>query len=333
MAINEGETILNKYHIIKLLGQGGMARVWLAEELTFAGRLVAIKEPRADLLPADLQDLARRYQQEITICAALEKACVPNIVHAITAEPYEGMLLLVMEYMPGGDLKALLEQHPDGLSIERAVHIALDLCQALEGVHAHKLEIVHRDIKPSNILFDENERAHLADFGIAQIAGNEDLTKLMGGKPAGTSPYIAPEQETGIGYLTPAADLYALGCVLFEMLTGNRYKRFISGTPARSLKKTVPPWLDDILAKALKQDPADRIQTATEMATALRNGLSQLGTLSDSPDNFPSLPRNPWLYNWPWTNDQGVGLLPTVLIIVVVVAIIVIGLYLMAGAP
>lgn len=253
------ETLLNKYRILELIGQGGMARVWLAEEITFGGRRVVLKEPRDDLSPDDLQEVQRRYRQEVRICAALTQAGAPNIVRAITAEPYGEGVLLVAEHMPGGDLAALLAQHPDGLPVEQAVAIALDVLRALQGVHEHPLEIVHRDVKPSNILFDSQGRAHLADFGLAQTAGTDGgPTQLTGDPHPGTPLYMAPEQERGGGYLTPAADLYALGCVLFEMLTGQRYKRVRPGTPAGRLRAGLPAELDQVLAKALAEEPWDR---------------------------------------------------------------------------
>ena len=273
MPLASGQTIINgKYHILKLIGEGGMARVWLAEEITFGGRQVALKEPRSDLLPDDLQELRRRYDREVKVCAALGQANVPNIVPANTAEPYEGSVLLSMAYMPGGDLADLLGEHPEGLPIERAVAIALDVLRALHGAHEHPLEIVHRDVKPSNILFDAQGRAHLGDFGFAQLAGMSQRSQLKGGQHPGTPLYMAPEQATSQDYLMPAADLYALGCVLFEMLTGTRYKRVRPGTPASSLRGDVQPWLDEVLARALDEDPWDRWESAAAMATILEKG-------------------------------------------------------------
>ncbi len=270
MPLKPDDTILNgKYRIVRLIAKGGMARVWLAEELTFGGRLVALKEPRDDLLPDLAQEVRLRYQREVQVCAALEEAGVPNIVRAITADPYDDTVLLAMQYMPGGDLAALMEEHPDGLPVERLVSIALDLLAALEGVHAHKMEIVHRDVKPSNVLFDEQGRAHLADFGLAQLAGMSGRSQLAGGQHPGTPMYMAPEQELSPRTLTPAADLYAVGCLLFEMLTGTRYKRVRPGTLPGALRAEVPRGLDGVVAKALAEDPWERYAEAAEMAAAI----------------------------------------------------------------
>jgi WD40 repeat protein/tRNA A-37 threonylcarbamoyl transferase component Bud32 len=273
MPLQLGDTILNgKYRVISLAGEGGMARVWLAEELTFGRRKVALKEPRADLSSSLAQEIEERYQREVQVCAALEQAGVPNIVRALTAEPHDKGLLLVMEYMPGGDLAAQLKEHPGGLPLEQAVTITLDLLRALEGVHAHELEIVHRDIKPSNVLFGDEGRAHLADFGLTQLAGVSGRSQLQGGQHPGTPIYMAPEQEAGSRMLTSAADLYAVGCVLFEMLTGQRYKRHQLGTAPSALRPEVPGWLDEIVARALAEEPWERWQRAGEMAAALESG-------------------------------------------------------------
>ncbi len=125
--------------------------------------------------------------------------------------------------MPGGDLEKRISQHPQGMPIVEVIAIARDVLTALAAVHEHPLDIVHRDIKPSNILFDAQGRARLADFGLAQVAGwSKGREDMIGRAHPGTPAYMAPEQATEIGYLTPAADLYALGAVMFEMITGKR---------------------------------------------------------------------------------------------------------------
>ena len=111
MPITPNTTILNKYRIIKLIGEGGMARVWLAEEITFGNRQVAIKEPHAGLGSTDSEELRQRFLREVKVSAALAKAKTPNIVQALTAEPYEDGLLLVLEYMPGRDLEERIRQY------------------------------------------------------------------------------------------------------------------------------------------------------------------------------------------------------------------------------
>ncbi len=271
MSIQPGKSILNgKYRILRLIGEGGMARVWLAEEPRFGNRRVAIKEPRANLPPELRREVALRYHQEVQVCAALEQAGVRNVVQAITTELHDDDLLLILKYMPGGHLGTLVEENPGGLPIDRAIEITGDILTALDGVHGLALEVVHRDIKPANILFDDRGTAYLADFGLAQLAGMSGRSQLAGGQHPGTPMYMAPEQESSPRSLTPAADLYALGCVLFEMLTGKRYKRVRPGTLPSSLRNEVPPWLDDVVAHALVEDPWERYADAGEMAATMR---------------------------------------------------------------
>lgn len=265
----QGETILNKYKIVQPIGEGGMARVWLAQEITFGDRQVALKEARQDLPAAELADVHLRYAREVQICADLEKAGAPNVVRAITAELYGDGLLLVMEYLAGGDLAALIRQHSRGAPVEQVLSIGQAALQALAVAHNLAQEVVHRDIKPQNILLDSQGRAHLGDWGLAQRVGISGRSRLAGGAHPGDPLYMAPEQAASADYLTPAADLFALGCVLFELLTGQRYRRVKPGTPVSAQRAGTPDWLDSVLAKALAADPWERYQSAEEMGEAL----------------------------------------------------------------
>ncbi len=274
MPIQPGQAILNgKYHILRLIGEGGMARVWLAEEPRFANRCVAIKEPRSDLPPDDLQELRQRYRHEIELASQLDRGGVPNIVRAYTVEEMpEGAQLLVMEYMEGGSLADLMATHPDGLPVDRALAITRSILRALDAFHRLPMAPVHRDIKPANILLDARGDARLGDFGLAQLPGMSGRSRLLGASHPGTPMYMAPEQAASPQPLLPAADLYALACILFEMLTGQRYKRVRPGTKASDVRSDVLAWLDGVLAQALMEDPWDRYETAAGMAAALDAG-------------------------------------------------------------
>ncbi len=292
MPLTPNTTILSgKYRILHQIGEGGMARVWLAEEVHF-GRQVAIKEPHAGLGSTDSEELRQRFNREVKVSAALAADEAPNIVQALTAEPYEGELLLVMAYMPGGDLESLLAEHPDGLPIDRAVKITEDVLVALAAVHSNTLEIVHRDIKPSNIMFDAEGRARLGDFGLAQVAGwSQGREVLLADAHPGTPMYMAPEQESSSGYLTPAADIYALGCVLFEMLIGQKYKR--KQRPdlrLRDIRNDIPDWLDDICTKALADAPWERWEQGGEMLAALQAGEQVKEPVATIPPAAATLP-------------------------------------------
>ena len=279
MAIAPNTTILQKYYILKLIGEGGSGRVWLAEEITFNNRSVAIKEPRTDHPTADQLQLQRIYRQEVQISGALEQAGTPNVVRTFTVEPYEGRLLLVMTFMPGGDLARRLREQ-GALPVPQALTIISDIVATLRVVHNHPLGIVHRDIKPQNVLFDAAGKAHLGDFGLAQIGSTSGRSQLSAHAHPGSPLYMAPEQARISDYLTPAADVFAVGCVLFEMLTGKPYKRVRPGTPASSLRAEVPSWLDEVLAKALADEPFDRYEDASVIMAALQTSPPQDGAIS-----------------------------------------------------
>jgi hypothetical protein len=262
-------TILGKYKILRPIGEGGMGRVWLAEEITFGNRQVALKEPRSDLSPLDRDDIQRRYQQEIAVYAALQKAHAAHIVPVHTVEPFGDTPLLVMDYMAGGDLAQRMAAHPQGLPVEQALTITRTLLAALKAAHEHPLVIVHRDLKPANVLFDEGGAVWLADFGLAQLSTASIRSLLAAGVHPGSPAYMPPEQAASAAPLTPAADIFALGSLLFEMLTGKRYQRVRPGTPPRSLRADLPTWLDEAVSRSLIEDPWDRYVDAGEMLAAL----------------------------------------------------------------
>lgn len=299
MALQPGETILDKYRIVKTLGEGAMGRVWLAEECIANKRLVAIKEP----LPKTLNNDASRdyFERELEISTRLYELNVPHVVRAITVEPFEGYYLLVMDYKSGGDLAKLIEQHPASLPIERAVSIALDVLAALDGAHKCPQQIIHRDVKPSNILLDNEDvglaKAYVTDFGFAQLPSMSGRSRLAAPGHPNTPWYAAPEQLNSGAPLKPAADLYAVGCVLWEMLTGQKYSDYrqergtkalrctirrasqgyrlsswLPGSKPSVQRRDVPPWLDAVVMKALRDRPEDRWQSADEMTRAIKVG-------------------------------------------------------------
>lgn len=255
-----------QYHIVSCIHEGGMATVWLAEQPEFGGRRVAVKEPKLE--KQHRQELERRFRQEIELAPQLER--LPHVVRTYTLEHRtDGTPLLVMEYVDGGSLADLIARNPDGLPIGQALKITQDVLEALRGLHQLPDTPVHRDIKPGNILLDRERGALLSDFGLTQLPGKSRRSESRARSHPGTPLYMAPEQEQSTVLLTPAADLYALGCVVFEMLTGKRYKRLTPGTKASELRPEVPEWLDKVLAKALAEDMWARYQSAEEMAEAL----------------------------------------------------------------
>jgi serine/threonine protein kinase len=169
----------------------------------------------------------------------------------------------------GGSLTDLIAKNPNGLPIGQALRITEDVLQALKGLHQFPDSPVHRDVKPSNVLLDRERGALLSDFGLTQLPGKSRRSQSLAKSHPGTPLYMAPEQEQTTTLLTPAADLYALGCVLFEMLTGKQYRRLVPGTRASQIRPEVPEWLDEVLVKALSENTWDLYQSAEEMEEAL----------------------------------------------------------------
>ena len=212
---------IGRYHIIEQLGEGGMATVYKDYD-TRLERDVAVKIIRRGAFPPEqLERILKRFERE---AKALARLTHPNIVSVINYGDFEGAPYLVMTYLPGGTLKHRLGTP---MPWQEAVHILLPVGQALAYAHGHN--IVHRNIKPANILLTENGQPMLTDFGIAKIQESEEAQTLTGtGIGVGTPEYMAPEQWTG--QAGPQSDLYSLGVVLYELLTGR--KPYTADTPA-----------------------------------------------------------------------------------------------------
>lgn len=281
-----GIVIVNKYRLEQEIGKGGLGSVYLATDLRLK-RLVAIKTLLHNRQSFDqhygsgtFEHYLNRFEQEATISSYF--TANPNIITVHGLEQDEaGNYYLVLEYLEGGSLAEVV--HQEGfLSCERACRVALDICQALAEIHRHPADIVHRDLKPSNILLRKSGQAVVADFGIAQV-GN--VSGRLGGsnkgpRHPGSPPYMSPEQEGQAEYLTPASDLYALGLLLYEMLTGQMYVK-VKQLPPSLLNKSIPAWLDVLVTSLLEIEPKQRLQQAQEVADRLRKGLALLSALGN----------------------------------------------------
>jgi TolB-like protein/Tfp pilus assembly protein PilF len=258
-----------RYDIEREIGHGGFATVYLAKDLKH-DRHVAIKVLNAN--PA--QELgALRFVREIGLLARLQH---PNILPLYDSGHVDGLLYYVMPYLTGETLRGLL--HREGrLSIDAACDIAREVADAL--AYAHGQGFLHRDIKPENILLSEGH-AVVADFGVAGLIHTVDvqqLTRTSAGAP-GTPAYMAPEQLLSEGALDERSDIYSLGCVLYEMLTGTQpfvgeggiTRRFIGPAPlASNARDDVPPWLDETIARSLARSREERFPDAREVAQLL----------------------------------------------------------------
>src|SRR6185503_10825596 len=268
----ELEAILtDRYRIERQLGSGGMATVYLAEDVKL-GREVALKVLRPEL-GAVLG--TERFLSEVKITARLDH---PHILTLIDSGSAGGLLYYVLPYVRGESLRDLLNRESQ-LGVDQALAITKQVGSALD--YAHRKGVVHRDIKPENILLQEGE-AMLADFGIAlavQESGGSRLTET--GLSLGTPHYMSPEQATGDRNVDARSDLYSLASVLFEMLvgeppmTGKTVQAVIAKLltePAmhvRTVRETVSPAVDAAIAKALSKVPADRFASVSEFMRAL----------------------------------------------------------------
>lgn len=200
-----------KYQILEELGRGGFGTVYKAQD-TVLGRLVAIKILHAALVIES--NFIERFRQEARTAAMLDH---PNLVPVFDFGETEGRYYIAMGYMPGGSLKDLLKREGK-LESKRAYEVLAQVCEGLE--YAHTRGIIHRDLKPGNILFDENGKARLADMGFARVMC-EGASRSMSasGSLVGTPAYMAPETWRNKP-ATPQTDIYSLGCILYEMLTG-----------------------------------------------------------------------------------------------------------------
>jgi eukaryotic-like serine/threonine-protein kinase len=267
------EVVSGRYRVLRKLGGGGMADVYLCEDLTL-GRRVALKV----LLQRFLSDptFVERFRREAKAAAGLNH---PNLVSIYDWGEVDGTYFIVMEYVEGETLKELVRRQ-GRLSGNEAVRISLQLLAAIE--FAHREGIVHRDIKPQNVMLDTNGNVKVMDFGIAR-AGDSGMTEA--GSILGTAQYLAPEQARGLP-VDERSDLYSVGIVLYEMLTGTvpfkgdsavtvalKHVNEMAPEPAQ-LVPGMPYSLNQIVMKAIAKDPDLRYQSADQFSRDLHAAVS-----------------------------------------------------------
>jgi len=283
-----GTILFEKYRIEKSIGTGGFAEVYLATHLHLnAPRALKVLTREGEVTTGVLGKVAQRFRLEAQLGARFAQE--PHVVRVFDFEwdPDQGLLVLVMEYLPGGSLKDRLrqarEQGMKGLSVEDVTRTAYHAALGLAALH--QIELVHRDVKPSNILYDAEGRAKIADLGVAQVPhGLTQRTEMGSTAPQhpGTPEYMSPEQENTVGYLRPASDIYSLGVTLFEALTLRKYKNLRPGTRLTQLRPDVPSWLDDIIARMLSESYKSRPWDGSELARLLAPYVGE-ETLGASP--------------------------------------------------
>jgi eukaryotic-like serine/threonine-protein kinase len=271
-------TLADRYVIVRELGRGGMATVYVADDTKY-GRQVAIKVLRPDVARSIG---AERFLREITIAARLSH---PHIVPLVDSGEADGLLYYVSPYLKGGSLRDRLDD-AGRLAVADVLRIAREVASGLDYVH--RSGFVHRDVKPANILFADG-LALLADFGVAHAYREHGFDVLTeGGVAVGTPAYMSPEQASGETNLESRSDEYSLACVVYEMLAGQppfagagaraTMARQVTEVPrsVRALRPETPSALDHALCKALAKDPQERFASTVEFAEALEAELERV---------------------------------------------------------
>src|SRR5579864_207070 len=265
-----GQILAERYRIVALAGRGGMGEVFRAEDMKL-GQIVAMK-----FLPERLaQDAAalERFHAEVRNARQVSH---PNVCRVFDIGESDGSLFLTMEYVDGEDLASVVRRI-GRLSPDKATEIARQICAGLAA--AHERGVIHRDLKPANVMLDEAGKVRVTDFGLAAIAANISGAEVRAGTPA----YMAPEQLAG-KEVTPKSDIYSLGLVLYEILTGKRafeaatlpelIKLREQGTITNppTLVRDLDPLIERVILRCLEKDPAQRPASALQVAAALPGG-------------------------------------------------------------
>lgn len=297
--VDDARVLGERYRLKVRIASGGMGTVYVANDERL-GRMVAVKLLKEGL--SDDERFVERFRREARSAAALSH---PNVASVYDYGEDDGCHFIVMEYADGRDLAHLLKE-VGPLDPDRAAQIAAQIAAALG--HAHAAGLIHRDIKPANVIVDEKDHVKVTDFGIARAVGDSTLTAT--GTIMGTAAYLSPEQAQG-GEVDARSDVYAVGIVLYEMLTGS--VPFSGGSAVSiamrhlsdevvapsSLQRDVPAELDTVVLKATSKDPKDRFQDGTELSSELQV-LRRGSTAELIPEVQPErtsllpLPAGPW---------------------------------------
>ena len=285
--VGVGSVVDGRYSVLSKIGGGGMADVWLAEDTTLQRRIaLKVLHPRL----AQDREFVMRFQREAESAAGLQH---PNVVAVFDRGEWEGTYYIAMQYVEGPTLKQLIDS---GITIEQGVAVIRQVLQA--AGYAHRQGIVHRDLKPQNVIVDPEGKAVVTDFGIAR-AGVSEITQT--GSVMGTPHYLSPEQAQGFE-VTAVSDLYSIGVMLYEALTGRVpfegesavavAMKQVSQMPQRpsSIQPRVSPALDAVVMRALEKDPGQRFQSADAFIAALDQAMREPGAAGRGTTSFAALP-------------------------------------------
>jgi eukaryotic-like serine/threonine-protein kinase len=285
--VEVGSVVDGRYRVLARIGSGGMADVWLAED-SHLQRRIALKVLHRRF--AQDREFVMRFQREAEAAAGLQH---PNIVSVFDRGEFEGTYYIAMQYIEGPTLKQLIDS---GITVEQGVAVIRQVLGA--AGYAHRQGIVHRDLKPQNVLVDPEGKAVVTDFGIAR-AGVSEITQT--GSVMGTPHYLSPEQAQGFE-VTAVSDLYSIGVMLYEALTGRVpfegesavavAMKQVSQMPQRpsSIQPRVSPALDAVVMRALEKDPGARFQSADAFIAALDQAMREPGGAGRGTTSFAALP-------------------------------------------
>ncbi len=279
----------NRYQLLHQLGAGGMAVVYRAHDRMLE-RPVAIKLLRQDF--SEDPAFRERFRQEARAAANLSH---PNIVTVHDFGFDAGRLFIVMEFVPGTDLKTMIKKR-GRFDVDEALHMFVQACEGIG--YAHRAGLVHCDVKPHNILAAPDGRLKVTDFGIARALASiqpDEQSDVVWGSPQ----YFAPEQAAGQAP-SPASDVYSLGVILYEMLTGrlpfeandpeelSRLHRDAAPTPPRRFNQAIPVQLEQIILKVLSKEPSQRYRSADQLGRVLRSALQQPDSYANTVVSTPA---------------------------------------------
>jgi serine/threonine-protein kinase len=271
LSIHPGDQ-LDHFRLESIVATSGMATVFKATDLD-SGAQVAIKVPHPEMESDPV--MFDRFQREEDIGTRMDHPGVMKVF----PNPGRTQVYIVMEWVPGRLLRSILNEEKK-LPLARAVHLTIGICDALEYIHTHG--VAHRDMKPENVMVDDHDNIRLIDFGIAANAGSRRLTFANFSQSMGTPDYISPEQVRGKRG-DARSDIYALGVMLYEMLTGKvpfsgpnpfavmNDRLLNQPVPPRELEPSITPQIQEILYRALERDPKNRYASAREFAHDLRH--------------------------------------------------------------
>jgi eukaryotic-like serine/threonine-protein kinase len=288
--LGPGTVVDGRYRVLSRLGSGGMADVFLAEDEQLR-RKVALKLLHRRF--SEDPDFVERFRREAQAAAGLQH---PNVVSVYDRGAYDGTYYIAMEYLPGRSLKQLIRDEAP-IDPVRAIDITIQILKAAR--FAHRRGVIHRDLKPHNVIVDDSDHAKVTDFGIAR-AGASDMTET--GSIMGTAQYLSPEQAQGHA-VSASSDLYSVGVVLYEMLTGHVpfdaeaavtiALKHVSETPTAPtrINPAIPPELEQVVMWALNKNPADRPQDADQFIAALEAARDAIraGARGERTSSMPAL--------------------------------------------